>query len=615
MQELAPIRDALADGKLVVFVGRDASTLPAGMLTPAALTTAVARVPTLTFVTLAPTPDLAAALETAGHTPNLLADNQDLDNRTPGRPDVIFLTGMESRPSTLMITEAQFTAGAPAHRRNLFDRLADWCVDRPVLFVGCNPTTGSDFERLVYARLLRHRNVGRKGDTLIWPGANAATIARWQPRGIQVLDAQPLDVLAHLAAVQVIPEDPEERLLAGLANLLTGSAGESEITAALQAAAVVEPIEIALRLRLWLEQDGLHAMLDIAYEPPVAAYSDLPFATGVALKTLTDWADMTEKLLVNAVPLDNPAVQDPARSIFDALLPPGSERRRQYELALDRARILDARLTIQYIVHNPGELAPIPWELLYDKHVPLGRGYHAISYPVLRLPDGVTAVTSVSRLSGDFRRALLVGVDPDGTLASLPDEVNELKQLLLDAKPDLDITVLSTDASTDGPPDRATILAHLADAHAPYQLLHFTGHGSFARFKPEDSALHVVDENGHKTWLTAEDLGRAAVDGGLKLVVLSACSVGLTQEAAGQIAGPVPAWVERGMVDALSRAGVPATLGMRWKVGEASARNLTKSFYSALFAGASAPSALRLARAANDNTPDWINPILEMHPD
>jgi hypothetical protein len=70
-------------------------------------------------------------------------------------------------------------------------------------------------------------------------------------------------------------------------------------------------------------------------------------------------------------------------------------------------------------------------------------------------------------------------------------------------------------------------------------------------------------------------------------------------------------WEEAGIVDALTRAGVPVSVGMRWIVGEQNGRKLTEIFYKELLSsGRSAEYALMVARQAVGDQPDWANPIL-----
>jgi CHAT domain-containing protein len=69
-------------------------------------------------------------------------------------------------------------------------------------------------------------------------------------------------------------------------------------------------------------------------------------------------------------------------------------------------------------------------------------------------------------------------------------------------------------------------------------------------------------------------------------------------------------WKEAGIVDALTRAGVPATVGMRWQVGDQNSRKLAQTFYTELLSGKPVERALTIARQAVENEPDWVNPVL-----
>jgi len=138
-----------------------------------------------------------------------------------------------------------------------------------------------------------------------------------------------------------------------------------------------------------------------------------------------------------------------------------------------------------------------------------------------------------------------------------------------------------------------------------YHLLHFTGHGRFNQDDPSRSHLVLGHAGERGKALTATALAQVARDSDLVLVFLGACEVGRTAEQAGR-----RPWKEAGIVDALTRAGVPATVGMRWIVGDQNSRAIAQTFYTELLNGKPAERALTIARQAVQNEPDWANPIL-----
>ena len=71
-------------------------------------------------------------------------------------------------------------------------------------------------------------------------------------------------------------------------------------------------------------------------------------------------------------------------------------------------------------------------------------------------------------------------------------------------------------------------------------------------------------------------------------------------------------WEVAGILTGLLRAGVPAAVGMRWKVGDSASRQLAEQYYANLFADMPPEKALQRARLGllADNKVDWANPII-----
>jgi CHAT domain-containing protein len=139
-----------------------------------------------------------------------------------------------------------------------------------------------------------------------------------------------------------------------------------------------------------------------------------------------------------------------------------------------------------------------------------------------------------------------------------------------------------------------------------YQLLHFIGHGQFNPGDPAQSKLILGRAKEKGKAITATALAQVARESKLILVFLSAC------EGAGEAGEKILPWQEAGMVDALIRSGVPATVGMRWIVGDANSHLLVERFYETLLGGDTLEHSLMLARQklGDADQPDWANPIL-----
>ena len=587
------------------YVGYLKQALPAGG-EPGPLHETVTALPVSFLMTAAYDDRLARALKAAGRTANLLIEDSDLQRRQFDRPDLIKLCGDPSRPHTLIVAEDEYAdLLLDDGRRDLFDRLRGWLSEKTVLLVGCDPGKTSDFENWLNREVLERLGAFGAGGHLVWPNPAAGDVARWAGRGVTVIDAGPVAFLeslaSELAGAQVsLPEDREMAALRGLLRMLRGAPAGAQVAAA---AAEVPPdqrlksIRVTLRLRL-LDDRKLRAALDLEYDPDIDHYAGEFRDTGITLQRLRNWAAGAEEgRQAWELPQDGP-VERRGIEFFDAVLPPGSNERQMYERALYlRQTFADAL----YVVFEPeddrGRLSPIPWELLHDGHAEMGRGFLGLKYPVYRR---LHSVASPGQVAGRIRKALVVAADPTQRLTELDAEVDWLVAALEAAG------VAQVDVrrpADEDVSDPEAIKRLLRDGG--YHLFHFTGHGLFNDDDPSGSKLVLGRARERGKELTAAALAEVARESDLVLVFLSACEVGLT---AGQAASRP--WKEAGIVDALTRAGVPATVGMWWIVGDQNGRTLAQTFYSELLGGKSTERALMIARQAVENEPDWANPIL-----
>jgi hypothetical protein len=291
---------------------------------------------------------------------------------------------------------------------------------------------------------------------------------------------------------------------------------------------------------------------------------------------------------------------------LNAILPEDSPERRYYLQALYLRQTFADALSMVIEVEDD-RLSPIPWELLHDGELSwddmkLGRGLWGLQYPVYRRPK---SPSSPEQVRGQIEKALIIAADPTGQLAALDEEVDWLRDMLEKAGV-VQVDVLRADDPEISQPE--TIKALLRDGG--YQLLHFTGHGIHDPADPSQSRLLLGRRRERNKALSATALGQVARNKHLVLVFLSACNVGVTEES---VRGRP--WDEAGIVDAFTRAGVPAAIGMRWKIGEQNARTMTETFYEELSKGTPIEQALMFARQAVDmpadeDLVDWANPIL-----
>lgn len=576
---------------------------------PGALHQALAALPISLWLTAAYDDRLADALKMRGRPPNLLVSNDDLGQRSLSRPNLVYLGGRVQGPGLLVVTEANHWEMPDQNRSGLFNKVSQWLEDKSILFVGCDPQPGGDFEQWLYKKLFRSQLWTANAESfLVWPDPKPGVVEHWANAGITLLTVEPLPFLAALmdglAGVEVYYVDPEEPVLAALAKMLAGQPTQTEVDKAVgDLPPGCRPREIQVNWRFWLSQgDNLSSLLNVDYQPSTLHFHSLPEDSAITLTQLNTWADEAETLINQQASPDDSPVEQQGIAFYDALLPPGSKRRQRYELALLDAQRLKVALELSLELQDEkGRLERIPWELLYDKQVELGRGFLALNYPLYRLP---ATVSSWQQVAGRLKKALIVAADPTSEFTTLAQEVNSLRQTLLAAG------VSQVDVRHQDHPDLSSpqAIKNLLRTGG-YQLFHFTGHALFNPFDPRQSYLQLGRAEEADKILTAAELSQVVVDpkSQLVLVFLSACSVGTTEAAEEK-----RPWLETGLVDALTRSGVPAVVAMRWEVGEQSALTMAQTFYTALCQHRESPQkALMLARQSIPLAePHWMNPIL-----
>jgi hypothetical protein len=155
---------------------------------------------------------------------------------------------------------------------------------------------------------------------------------------------------------------------------------------------------------------------------------------------------------------------------------------------------------------------------------------------------------------------------------------------------------------------RAGVDALLDAFTQPAHVLHFAGHGIF---DPGASAgkgyLVLEDDQRRPVPLSAERLALSLQSRGLRLAVLSACQTGTRDQ--------THPWT--GVAPALVRAGIPAVIGMQFRIFDESTIAFTRHFYHALLRGQTIDAAVTagrlaiLARTGEDDR-DWGVPVLYM---
>jgi hypothetical protein len=249
-------------------------------------------------------------------------------------------------------------------------------------------------------------------------------------------------------------------------------------------------------------------------------------------------------------------------------------------------------------------LSDLPWEYAYllppdappgrkglDGFVALDRRLSLVRYEVMGQAPGSLDPTS----DGALRFVALLASPQNTTLAEL--DLNEEERRIREA--------------LEGVPQvqprfytNATVDALLDALARETHILHFFGHGTYSEERGMGYLL-LVDAQLRLAPLSAEELALHVRDSGVRLAVLSACE--------GARRDTVNAWSS--VATALIRAGVPAVVGMQYRVTAKSAIAFSQRLYRDLAAGQPIDAAVTAGRLAilgdsRDNESDWGIPVL-----
>lgn len=273
------------------------------------------------------------------------------------------------------------------------------------------------------------------------------------------------------------------------------------------------------------------------------------------------------------------------------------------------------RLRIRLKLHDLS-LADIPWEYAYLPQPGVPEAEWG--------PEGFLALDArISLVRFETVKGLLDSLTPTGLgpiriaiLLADPDKPPEYPPLDLDAEQELIERALGKvkGVSQTFYPD-ATIdeLVDACDSH----ILHFAGHGEF--MTEQDSVFHtmegkaslvLLDEDKEPFLYPVERLRVALTGKQVRLAVLGACETGRRDH--------FNTW--SGIAPALVRVGIPAVVGMQYKIRDKNAVYFSWRFYRALAEGRTIDQAVTLGRQAifnrgADDERDWGVPVLYLRTD
>lgn len=248
-------------------------------------------------------------------------------------------------------------------------------------------------------------------------------------------------------------------------------------------------------------------------------------------------------------------------------------------------------------LRTPPDLAPVPWELLYDPE----EGQFVALMPdvvLLRCPPELSAPLDPLRIDGPLQVVVVLASPARYPQINLDRELRWIQEALR------------------GPIERGHVVLEVIRGagtldrlrerlRTPLHILHILCHGDIDTARGEG---HLVfeDPTGDAEKVSAELL-RLQIQkqrGQARLVVLNACL------------GALPAGNDpfSSVGAALIRGGVPAVIAMQFEIPEESAADLTRVLYAELAAGAPVDLALdeaRLTLYGRDTARlDWAVPVL-----
>jgi hypothetical protein len=270
-----------------------------------------------------------------------------------------------------------------------------------------------------------------------------------------------------------------------------------------------------------------------------------------------------------------------------------------------------------WISHPP--LASLPWEFAYvsrtdsvrEGFVALNELFSLVRFETLGQPISTLAPADPTKL-----RMVAVFSNPEQSekLPGIPGERNKIDASIRATWPSMQLTVIPKDGSSTRVTPGDLNAAMQGDVH----LFHFSGHGDFpikglgmAGMPSPGRGEIVLDKGDGNAFLySADDLADALQGRGVRLAFLNACNVG-KRDSTHYFTGIAPA---------LQDAGVPAVIGMQFKVRDDNAEVFSEVFYRVLAETNSVDRAVLEGRKqvfANNKTSgetrphrDWGTPVL-----
>ena len=242
------------------------------------------------------------------------------------------------------------------------------------------------------------------------------------------------------------------------------------------------------------------------------------------------------------------------------------------------------------ILSAPGRYGRLPFEAFATQDGSALDSSMSITYlPSVRFAVDILDSSPDDTPDHERSRVLVVGYDGD----DMPHQAEEIASL----------GRIWGDRATVLPGGESTKLAVLRALQGEYDVIHLLCHGTFNHASPMDSALHFCsDRDDDRRRVSARDLLAGTSLGRQPIVILSACSSGITADSRTNSF--------HGLSGALFRIGARGVMGSRWPVYDDAAPAVMESLHRKLHSSGEAPDmCLRRARSelreAGAKTEEW----------
>jgi hypothetical protein len=586
--------------------------------------------PLETLITTAFDNLLGSAFQDAGVGVNTVVRGSDVGFIRRGRPTLIRLYGDVQQPETLVVTEDDhYGLWRDRDKEDLLDEVRAALRKNTVLFIGYD-LADPDFN-LLWREVLDRAGRFAMGAYAVWPGLPETEVQMWRDRGITMLESDPLGILAQ-GVVQAMPANRPKPIFTAAANdraiVSMDSAGVSEESATIDVERRPETGSVRFKLQT-THLTNLEFEVR-AFETPMGeprAVGQLPWDSHglIAVLELLELGrsdlerlqpDQVERLQSLGFVRDGRVVPDLlarlGSGLFRALFP--GEIGTAFGLGINQARAERDTVALQLRFDQDAvALARYPWELLHDGH------RHLLSSGAVELTRYISYPEAVTSMPiAPPWRLLFVAARPKD-LGRLPQRAERLA--VWDSVAPLAETGKLILERLD-PPTYDSLLDQLAVND--YHIIHFDGHGVFARRCPgcatmnyphEESCrscaapltdvssrgfLAFEDSAGRADFVSTEAMENIVLTSQVRLAFLSACQSSAIHGAS----------IFGGIGPGFVRAGVPSVVAMQFSVPVHAAVRFAQGFYSALTRGQPLPRAVALGRQRIFRDGDWFIPTL-----